>query len=595
MALQGALPKYSVLLGFPREEPNWTLEVDVKTANETGGVSYRTMAGKLGISHNAVKLALKGEPGVSEETRCRVIRLARELGYPGLSAFYEFTVGAHMPAGSQRRVLAGFMIDWLQDHGVKVIEYPALPLDGRLGEIGVLVDFVADPAALLAVQRLHPRLPILVFFEPVAGVDTDVFVIESVPGWADRAVLAPGRFLREEHLDMLRARLKMLAADPVAQKCVATFHHAAAGKGRRAGFTGTPVLTPGTPVTKTTMVAIAKKVKVSAATVSNALQGKGNISDRLRQQIVNIAWNKGCRQIHAKQTKEIIVFDQWPLKPDHIFNRFCGTLGAIAESLGNLHISHITTLDPNFIRKSIYNLRPDGVILFYDRQDLVEAASEQIDPVICPGVSLVSPARHLNMDCILEDHEGAVRRLIERFAQKGCRSFGYLGTNYPVGTAFQKRFSAFKREIKRLGLSAPPKWQMLFTEAESKKWGHVRPHLAMHADILRKVSAVRKASGKFPDAIICYNDNFAVALTRVLREMNVQGVRISGWGNQEVLIHAEQEVSTVGIDLQAMALAAVNLISARIERPYAPLQTIVLRSQILSAEPAASRAASGQA
>ena len=45
-------------------------------------VTMSDIAGRVGVSKNAVSLALAGRPGVSEATRARVVAAARELGYP---------------------------------------------------------------------------------------------------------------------------------------------------------------------------------------------------------------------------------------------------------------------------------------------------------------------------------------------------------------------------------------------------------------------------------------------------------------------------------------------------------------------------------
>ncbi len=44
-------------------------------------VTARDLAGMLGISAAAVSMALNGKPGVSPETRSKVLAAAAELGY----------------------------------------------------------------------------------------------------------------------------------------------------------------------------------------------------------------------------------------------------------------------------------------------------------------------------------------------------------------------------------------------------------------------------------------------------------------------------------------------------------------------------------
>ena len=47
--------------------------------------SMQDIAKRLGISKNAVSLALNNKPGVSEQLRQQIIKTAQEMNYSGLS------------------------------------------------------------------------------------------------------------------------------------------------------------------------------------------------------------------------------------------------------------------------------------------------------------------------------------------------------------------------------------------------------------------------------------------------------------------------------------------------------------------------------
>ena len=50
--------------------------------SETGKtITMADIAERIGVSKNAVSLALAGKPGASEATRARIVAAARELGY----------------------------------------------------------------------------------------------------------------------------------------------------------------------------------------------------------------------------------------------------------------------------------------------------------------------------------------------------------------------------------------------------------------------------------------------------------------------------------------------------------------------------------
>ena len=52
-------------------------------------VTMKDISEKLGLSVNAVSLALNGKPGVSEETRRRVLNTADKMGYIDFSSRYD--------------------------------------------------------------------------------------------------------------------------------------------------------------------------------------------------------------------------------------------------------------------------------------------------------------------------------------------------------------------------------------------------------------------------------------------------------------------------------------------------------------------------
>jgi LacI family transcriptional regulator len=52
-----------------------------------GRISQRDIATKLGVSQQAVSFAINNRPGVNEQTRRQIIRVAAEMGYrPNASA-----------------------------------------------------------------------------------------------------------------------------------------------------------------------------------------------------------------------------------------------------------------------------------------------------------------------------------------------------------------------------------------------------------------------------------------------------------------------------------------------------------------------------
>ena len=542
--------------------------------------SYRSLARELGLSHNAVKLALKGQPGLSSDTRRRVLRLARQHGYPAPSFADVPLVVAYLPEGAPWAAAARLMGEFLVEQDLDIEWHETLPAAEILRQADALLYFSRDQGPLAALDTEAPGLPVVAFFEPVALGQADVFLFEGVSGWDDPLLKRPRQFLRQEHLRQIARRIRDRREKPGGSTWECTFH-APRAKTPSARFAGTPLERPGKPSKKPTLAEIAARVGVGATTVALAVQGRRTISDATCRRVIGVAWRMGYRHFKRNRSGDLIVFDQWPLNPHHIFNRFCSILKEVAQQGGDegAPISHISTLEPDFIRRCIHNLRPDGAILFYDRQDLIEEAARAADPVICPTVSLISEGHSYGMDSVKENNVRGMDMLVRHFQDLGCRRFGFVGTEYTTGTAHLERLATFRATTCAARLKVLPAWVRLFPEEAVRTWGHnpIDWYPAIRADIEQALAC----GGERPDALLCYNDEYAFIVATVLRDLGLEGIRLGGWGNRSLLQRSPMPVASIELGLRGIASAALSLIAMRTEEPFAPLQTILVNNRLV--------------
>lgn len=551
--------------------------------SKNNNVSYRRLAEKLGVSHNAVKLALKGEKGVSEQTRNMVLKLACELNYHFFPKTDTISVAAYSAPGSPYHAVAEKIVGWLNDNGIhtNLFETPDPPQN--LNTSAIILLFGTDNIHPDATQNRTDGPTLINFFAPSNTTEADTFLWEAVEGPQSSLLKKPDKFLRLEHLLMIRRRIRTLTRHPETEYWTCIFHTSSACKSA-IPFKGTLLPEPATPQVPVRIADIAKATKTTPATVSMAIQGNKRISDKTLKHVINTAWKMGFRPMHAKKNKSIIIFDQWVLNRPHVFARFYSTLNTLSNDGDNFSISHITSTEANFIKRCINNLRPDGVVLFYDRQDMLKATNSIVGPPVCPAVSMLSPACRYGMDSVMEDHYNSVRHLIDYFISKGARRFAYIGTKYHTGTAFHERWDAFCSILKTKGLYHSEKWSRLFTENEIKPLASSRPE-DFSPRLYKHLQECEKSTDPRPDAILCYNDNYALALSLGLRKIGIENIHISGWDNLELLARAQSPVTTVDLDIETLARTTINLINMRIEYPYAPLQTIKINSRLILPRP----------
>ena len=182
---------------------------DVAEAARSGRVTIRDIAERAGVSKGAVSYALNGRPGVSEDTRERILEIARELGwYPNRAAralsaaradacglvlarpartlalepfFMEFIAGAESELSARSM---GLTIQLVGDTDEEIEVYRRWWGEHRVDGV-LIVDLRVDDPRVDELERLG--LPAVVVGGPVPGQrlpavwhDEETVVVEAV-------------------------------------------------------------------------------------------------------------------------------------------------------------------------------------------------------------------------------------------------------------------------------------------------------------------------------------------------------------------------------------------------------------------------------
>lgn len=546
----------------------------------TGGKpSYRELAKQLGVSHNTVKLALKGEKGVSERTRSKILLAARLAGFFE-DARISSDVIALVPVGCQAEKAAGMILDWLFVHDCPVRQVSTLreieSFFPKNEQEGAPVLLIFGGHELKGLRAFFGKARLVSFFTDLDG-DSDTICFESVASLDSSRLRRPDSFLRVEQLEWIARRiadLKSFSAEGSAR--ILFCKPGCSPDDPTFIYDGTPLVDS---LAQPSMEVIAAAVGKTTATVSMALQGDCRISAETRREVVKKSWSLGFRGFHRKKSKHILVFDQWTMKPEHIFRSFYNTLDQMAEEDGKLSFSHLTSASLEVIGRSVYNIQPDGIIFFYDDQAILARVRSVMDPDICPAVSLMSPLYRDGVDSVLEDNRMGIADLITHFEARGLKRFSFLSTVFSSGHAYQERKEAFDEMIRDRGLKHEKSWDLSFSPDQTREMAGGTPERFVPA-LTREIQKRMDAGNTPPDVILCYNDELALALSLTLDSLNIRNIQIGGWGGQDLLNRARHPVVTVDCALDLLARSALELIDLRIEYPYVAPRVVRCRKPL---------------
>ena len=206
---------------------------------------------------------------------------------------------------------------------------------------------------------------------------------------------------------------------------------------------------------KTTLRDIARKVNVSAATVSQALNGKGRISEQKRKQIVALLREVGYK---PKTLRRPVVYMQsrkeLSLHHAHLpfVETYTGLNEALLEHQLDLHVETLRTDLP--LRGQVESLlahKPGAVVLDTVLEDLVAPASKLFEQAGVPAVQVGHVPRCNSCDAVVVDNfsgaRAAVRHLAKLHGRVGC-----IRWNVQRDPASAEKFSAYQCAMQELNL-----------------------------------------------------------------------------------------------------------------------------------------------
>jgi LacI family transcriptional regulator len=287
---------------------------------------------------------------------------------------------------------------------------------------------------------------------------------------------------------------------------------------------------------------LAKKVNLSISTVSRALDGYNDVSEKTRERVIHAAHEMGyspssaARQLRRKRSDAIgyILPTSSPRFSDPFYSTFVtGLCDEAAEHRIDLIVSSSppdSDLEKTMYQRWFQSLRVDGLILNRIRlQDWrINYLSENKVPFVTLG------RIHSNQDYpyILVNERGGFERLVTHLAKKGHKRLAYVGAA-PNLMIQVERFAGYQSGLEIAGLSYDGKLVLRGNLIEEGGYSAAQKLLALPDP---------------PTAILGCNDLTAIGILKAAQELGLlvgKDVAVTGYDGIQETAYTNPPLTTL--------------------------------------------------
>lgn len=311
------------------------------------------------------------------------------------------------------------------------------------------------------------------------------------------------------------------------------------------------------------VIDIAKHFQVTPGTVSNALNFRSGVNEKLAKQIrqyaqqVGYVPNRLARALLSGSSKVIgLCLCEAPSSP-WFGELLCQLQNKLSEHgyYVNTIVLDATTNEKDFLQKKLWALNffsqiKADAILFgpCDSQCIKELQLHY------PGTDKLIGFDALDeldiCHCGLKIRQGMLLALKHLF-QNGHRKIGYVGLNHfdEESTSPDTRYAVYQQELKRMQLPLNPAWVI--------RTDRLIPADAMLDELKKCLNEPEK-----PTAFFCHSDNYAAIAIKAIREcgLNVpEDISVIGFDNQPISWLTSPGFSTIRFNQQSYVEKIVSM------------------------------------
>lgn len=326
-----------------------------------------------------------------------------------------------------------------------------------------------------------------------------------------------------------------------------------------------------------TVKEIAKKAGVSIATVSLALNNKGNIKKETREQILKIASEGGYNSRKRIDNKKNILLIKY-MNSGISIEKNGDFVGKIIDSIEynasehgyNVNIKNISASD---WQEAIYSINQDdfsGVIFLSTEAE--DEVAEYIKDMDIPVIAVDNLFEHVNINAIGIDNMGGIYEAVKYAKQMGHKNIGYIHSSVNFDNINQRKES-FQKSMSLFHLNCKEEYLI-----------EVMPTLdGAYEDMLR----ILNQGKELPTLYVAANDTIAIGVIKALKEYQIlvpRDISIIGFDDIPFCTMMDSPLTTMKVNKKAMGEKAVKLLVQNIKLPERDNIKILIRPKLIERE-----------
>jgi DNA-binding LacI/PurR family transcriptional regulator len=337
-------------------------------------------------------------------------------------------------------------------------------------------------------------------------------------------------------------------------------------------------------MTRTTLLDVAKKARVSKKTVSRVLNDEPNVSPKTLEKVqkaiaaLNYVPHSAARSLSSGKAMALALVVGWPVTNPYSSALVHHTLKASNHQGYNLALFSI---EDGFTRKIVdafLGRQVDGVILDTNAAE-DEGLLSQLDALNVPHL-VVNPNRKRSLSKTsyvqIEDRQGA-KQAIEYLIQLGHRSIGCITTSQYLHHD-RDRAAGYREAMAEAGLPLRPEWEF------------EQPGLAFQSGFDGTLNILTK--DKHVSAIFAGTDEVALGSLGAIWSLGMripEDVSVVGFDDIAYASMIVPPLTTVHQPIEEIAAVAVKHLIASVEEPAMPPIDVVLPTRLVIRKSCAAR------
>lgn len=338
---------------------------------------------------------------------------------------------------------------------------------------------------------------------------------------------------------------------------------------------------------------IADSLHLSRTTVSKALNGSSNISEKNRQKVLQRAAELNYKQYSTEsfsnsfQTEKLaevkihgniaLMFHKFPDK-QHIGSSLLTTMEQEISKYGyNLSLFTIQDTDIQYLRlPNTFVLNNIDAILcveLFDR-DYCKMIASLNKPALFIDSYYTAIEDNLKVDILLMESKYRLASMIKGIIyDRNVTKVGFIGS-YTHCLSFYERWTGFCMALQDCEISLN-KSSCIIDNDDEKFWDR------------SWVSLKLKLMDPLPELFVCANDSLAIQLISCLKDLNIQvpsNVMVTGFDNSPASVVVEPHLTTVNSHSADMGIMAAKKLLERIQNPALPYTITYLQTEAIYRE-----------